>query len=56
MNIGDRISWQGVNRVESGVIEQYATIHIGDETRTQYEARMDNGKHMIVNEDSIIAE
>ena len=56
MNTGDRISWQGANRVETGVIEQVASIRTKDGVRVQYEVAMDNGKHMIVNERSILEE
>lgn len=56
MNTGDRISWQGANRVESGVIEQVASIRTKDGVLVQYQVAMANGKHMIVNEHSILEE
>ena len=56
MNTGDRISWNGANRVESGVIEQVASIRTKDGVRVQYQVAMANGKHMIVNERSILEE
>lgn len=54
--IGQVIRCRSANRIESGVVEQIATIRIGDETRTQYEVRMEGGTSMIVNEKSVIAE
>lgn len=53
--IGERISWLGANRIESGVVEEERTIDLkGKESRKEYVVRLDNGKSMIVLENSII--
>lgn len=51
---GERISWQGANKVESGVVEMEAKIKVGDEEMWNYGVQLDNGKFVIVNEKSII--
>lgn len=40
--IGDTITWRGVNREHSGVVTD---VHI------QYVVKMDNGKYMVVTEE-----
>ena len=53
--IGERISWLGANRIESGVVEEERTIDLkGKESRKEYVVRLDNGKNMIVPEKSVI--
>ena len=47
MKPGDKISWNGVNRVISGII-------VREFSPGQWLVRLDNEKHVIVNEKSII--
>lgn len=51
---GERIYWQGVNHIESGIVEQAARVTIDDEETWSYEVRLDDGKYTIVNEKSLI--
>ena len=51
--VGERISWKGVNRIESGIVEQEARITVGNREIWSYEVRLDNGKYVIVSEDSV---
>lgn len=58
MMIGERIQWHGVNRIESGIVEQEARVLLVSDEKTEevwsYEARLDDGRYVIVNEKSLI--
>lgn len=58
MMIGERIQWRGVHRIESGIVEQEARVLLVSDEKAEevwsYEARLDDGRYVIVNEKSLI--
>ena len=52
--VGDRIRWRGVNRIESGIVEQEGTIWVDEEEIKTYEVRLDDGKYVIVSDKSLV--
>lgn len=55
-SIGERISWRGVNRTESGMIEEVVDMLPGGSQKggPAYVVRLGNGRLVIVNEKSIL--
>lgn len=50
MNVGDRVRWNGVNRIEEGVLKQKCVDEV------HWMVLLDNGKYVVVNEKSMIHE